>query len=80
MLLTQAGIDVDDDSVLELAEANILEEARRAFRKKRQGDDVEALPANEEGLSELPCLLLASLPPVAIVWAPSRQEVVRRLA
>ena len=54
MLLTQAGIDVDDDSVLELAEANILEEARRAFRKKRQGDDVEALPANEEGLSELP--------------------------
>ena len=54
MLLMQAGIDVDDDDVLELAEANILEEARRVFRKKREGDNVEALPANEEGLLELP--------------------------
>lgn len=54
MLLMQAGIDVDDDAVLELAEANILEEARRVFRKKREGDSVEAVPANEEGLLELP--------------------------
>jgi len=54
LLLMQAGIDVDDDAVLELAEANILEEARRVFRKKREGDSVEAVPANEEGLLELP--------------------------
>ena len=33
--------------------------------------------AIKKGLSELPCLVLASLPPVAIVSAPGRQPVVR---
>lgn len=45
MMMVQAGIDVDDEQVLEVAEGSIMEEARRIFRKEKAGECSEAADA-----------------------------------
>ena len=64
MLLMQAGLDVEDQDVIDLAESNILEEARRVFRKAKAGghDDEVAAPGGED-LGREGGLCLEPLPP-----------------
>lgn len=45
MMMVQAGIDVDDEQVLEVAQGSIMEEARRIFRREKAGECSEAADA-----------------------------------